>query len=54
MEVREGMGELGEWVEKGQNEMDERITDLGKWIVKGEGQLCHCGKDKGNKRAIEE
>ena len=54
LEVCEGMGELGEWVDKRQNEMDERIMDLGKWIVKGEGQLCHCGKDKGKKRAIEE
>ena len=29
-EVRDGMEELGDWVEKGQNEMDERITTLEK------------------------
>ena len=53
-EVRQGMEEQGDWVEKGQNEMDERITALEKWMVKVEGQFCHCGKDKGKKRAIEE
>ena len=53
-EVRDGMEELGDWVEKGQNEMDERITALEKWTVKAEGQFCHCVKDKGKKRAIEE
>ena len=30
VEVRKGMEELGDWVEKGQNEMDERITALEK------------------------
>ena len=53
-EVRDGMEEVGDWEEKGQNEMDERITALEKWMVKAEGQFCHCGKDKGKKRAIEE
>ena len=53
-EVRDGMEELGDWVEKGQNEMDERITALEKWTVKAEGPFCHCGKDKGKKRVIEE
>ena len=53
-EVREGMEELGDWVEKGQNEMDERITALGKWTVKAEGQFCHCDKNKGEKRVNEE
>ena len=28
VEVRDGMKELGNWVDKGQNEMDERITAL--------------------------
>ena len=53
-EVKQGMEEQGDWVEKGQNEMDERITALEKWMVKAEGQFCHCGKDKGKKRVIEE
>ena len=48
------MEEQGDWVEKGQNEMDERITALEKWMVKAEGQFCHCDKDKGKKRVIEE
>ena len=48
------MEELGDWVEKGQNEMDERITALEKWTVKAEGQFCHCDKNKGKKRVIEE
>ena len=30
VEVRKGMEELGDWVEKAQNEMDERITALEK------------------------
>ena len=47
------MEELGDWVEKGQNEMDKRITAFEKWTVKAEGQFCHCGKDKGKKRVIE-
>ena len=40
------MEEQGDWEEKGQNEMDERITALEKWMVKAEGQFCHCSKDK--------
>ena len=48
------MEELGDWVEKGQNELDERKTALEKWIVKAEGQFCHCSKDKRKKRVIEE
>ena len=53
-EVKQGMEEQGDWVEKGQNEMNERITALEKWMVKTEGQFCYCGKDKGKKRTIEE
>ena len=53
-EVRDGMEELGDWVEKGQNEMDERITALEKWTVRAEGQFCHYDKNKGKKRVIEE
>ena len=34
--------------------MDERITALENWMVKAEGQFCHCKKDKGKKRVIEE
>ena len=53
-EVKQGMEEQGDWVEKGESDMDERITALEKWTVKTEGQFCHCGKDKGKKRTIEE
>ena len=53
-EVCQGMEEQGDWVEEGQNEMDERITVLEKWTVKAEGQFCHCDKNKGKKRVIEE
>ena len=53
-EVKQGIGEQGDWVAKGQNEMDERITALEKWIVKAEGQFCDCDKNKGKKRVIEE
>ena len=53
-EVRQGMEEQGDWVEKGQNEMDETTTALRKWMVKVEGQFCNCGKDEGKKRAIPE
>ena len=53
-EVKKGMEEQGDWVEKGKNEMDERITALEKWTVKAEGQFCHCDKNKGIKRVIEE
>ena len=35
-EVKQGMEEQGDWVEKGQNEIDERITALEKWTVKAE------------------
>ena len=54
VEVRKGMKELGDCVEKGQNEMEERITVLEKWTVKTEGQFCYCGKNKGKKSVIEE
>ena len=53
-EVKQGMEEQGDWVDKEQKEMDERISALEKWMVKAEGQFCHCGKDKGKKRVIEE
>ena len=53
-EVKQGIEEQGDWVEKGQNEMDERITALQKWTVKAEGQFCHCDRNKGKKRVIEE
>ena len=53
-EVKQGIEEQGDWVEKGQNEMDERITALQKWTVKEEGQFCHCDRNKGKKRVIEE
>ena len=48
------MEEQGDWVEQGQNEIHERITALEKWTVKAEGQFCHCDKDKGKKRVMEE
>ena len=53
-EVRKGMEELGDWVEKRQNELDERKTALEKWIVKAEGQFCHYSNDKRKKRVIEQ
>ena len=48
------MEELGDWVEKRQNELDERKTALEKWIVKAEGQFCHYSNDKRKKRVIEQ
>ena len=53
-EVKQGIEEQGDWVEKGQNEMDERITALERWMVKAEERFCHCDKDKGKKRVIQE
>ena len=51
-EVHQGMDEQGDWVEKGQNEMDERITALEKWMVKVEGQVVIVAKIKERKELL--
>ena len=48
------MEDQGDWVEKGEDEMDESITPLEKQMVKAEGQFCHCSKGKGKEMVIEE